>query len=116
MKRSTFLTMLGFLGISKAQQWNIKGTTVIDESPGHNVSLADESYIVSQRPALNNQCPVCGTMAKPYSGKRAFTYPFCEGAQQLPPTKEMWEKCQDPPAQRIARCRHCNAAFWQNAS
>ena len=107
MKRSAFLTsLLGVLGIGQAQQWKETVGTVSE----------DGSYKVSHGTALNNQCPVCGTMAKPYSGKRAYSEPWCEGSgHQFPPTKEMLAQCEDLPRQRITRCLRCSAGFWQDS-
>ena len=103
MKRSTFLaSVFGFLRIAQAQQ----GLAGMD---------SDRAWAMPPYKPLNNQCPVCGTMARPYTGKRAYSEPWCEGAQPFPPTKEMLAECQDPPRQRIVRCHRCNAAFWQDA-
>ena len=109
MKRSAFLVLIfGFLGVSRAQQE--EGIGITYNPPQWTIPLGN-----GHKPH-NNQCPVCGTMAKPYSGKRAYTEPWCIGSgHQFPPTKEMMAECEDPPRQRITRCLRCNAAFWQDA-
>jgi hypothetical protein len=74
---------------------------------------------------LNNQCPVCGTMAEPYHPtelKRVFI--------PCPKTALYFDKtgsglCEDwklfpvegsvAGMQRLNRCKRCNCAFWQDA-
>jgi len=53
---------------------------------------------------LNNQCPVCGTMAA--SHKRG-EIPTVEIAGVL--------YVEDAMLPRVARCLRCNCAFWQDA-
>jgi len=79
------------------------------------------------RPA-NNECPVCGTMAAPYSiasvVKARNGMGPCLGspigfadvngistihANCVPSTE------REIPKSRMARCAHCSAAFWQDA-
>ena len=120
MKRSAFLaSLLGFLGISQAQQWRedeperrLDPLNCMGWDKEGNVARVACGHSGKHKPALNNQCPVCGTMAKPYSGKRAYELPFCEGAQQFPPPPGA---CDELPRQRITRCLRCTAAFWQDS-
>ena len=121
MKRSAFLaSLLGVLGIGQAQQWREdepeRTLNCMGWDKEGNITRAACGHSGTHKPALNNQCPVCGTMAKPYRGKRAYSEPWCEGGpQQFPPTKEMLAQCEDLPRQRITRCLRCSAAFWQNS-
>lgn len=54
-----------------------------------------------------NQCPVCGTMAEPY--KRELD---CVG---MDVEKGRYVPLPCGPADRVTRCKRCNAAFWQDA-
>ena len=58
--------------------------------------------------AKPNECPVCGTMAKPYvrsvEGMNGACFANC-----LP-----WTINDLPKSQQI-RCSHCNVSFWQDA-
>lgn len=53
---------------------------------------------------VNNECPVCGTMAPKYSKAETL-------ARFLATAPECSEKFRS-----LARCIRCNAAFWQDAS
>jgi hypothetical protein len=96
MKRSQFFaSLLVLFGIKKASSqitktdrngfappwWNQVWKQC---EPGYDGGI--EGYC--SNPALNNQCPVCGTMA--------------------PQAK--WQ----PEPWKLARCSRCNAAFWQD--
>jgi hypothetical protein len=65
--------------------------------------------------ATNNQCPVCGTMAKQLIAQRWPTQDgyrsIMNGAavERINPREELI------PAQSITRCGRCNCAFWQDA-
>ena len=97
MKRSTFLaSVFGFLGIARAQQWKERepdGANCLSldtDGTGGNLRSIPCGNIGNRKPALNNQCPVCGTMAKPY-------HDYKTGSMNL------------------TRCLRCNAAFWQDS-
>lgn len=102
INRSAFLAGLaGLLGIARAQTLTVQGLG--SKRIKYDVySLTDPKPDEIRPPewyfgkALNNQCAVCGTMAEPDKKIRVF-----EGrlAEWLGPT----------------RCKHCNAAFFQDA-
>ena len=104
MKRSAFLaSFLGVLGISQAQQWKERlphGVHCWHYGTDGTVVPCDDSW----PPALNNQCPVCGTMAKPYRRMGMSL----TGTVRIDPPGDM-------PKHNLARCLRCNAAFWQNS-
>lgn len=108
MKRSAFIaSVFGFIGIGKAQQWKECTTG----KPGTTAYITEPRCYPPKNhpePALNNQCPVCGTMAAPYSPGMIFnavgTCLDREGKETA---------CSKAP--RIIRCKRCNAAFWQDA-
>lgn len=65
--------------------------------------------------AMNNQCPICGSMAPPvykwrdYSATRKNCTPVLDQAVVI---------CDAPPlleSEQLTRCRRCNCAFWQDA-
>ena len=55
---------------------------------------------------LNNQCPTCGTMAKPYVRDTRFCGDYSDGGPGLG-CDPMW---------RVTTCDRCYAAFRQDAS
>ena len=62
---------------------------------------------------LNNQCPVCGTMAKPYK-----VTPQCEKSHMKPGGGNTVRVICDayyPLGVALIRCERCNAAFYQDA-
>lgn len=112
MTRSTFFSMIAGLfgaGAARAQQWKepALGCTTI--------------WCSDRKPALNGQCPVCGTMAEPYDRKAlvpkgamaadgvCFVGTLATGIQHVPCSID------DVPVSRSVRCKRCNAAFWQDA-
>jgi hypothetical protein len=98
MTRKGFFAVLGSLGILKAQQWK-ECTSGVPGTTAYATNL-DHCWVKYQKPepALNGQCPVCGTMADAY--KRPMRAP-----KMIP----------DGPIERVVRCRRCNAAFFQNS-
>jgi hypothetical protein len=65
-------------------------------------------------PALNGQCPVCGTIAEAYK-----EYTIGQSIKPCdPPPKDSYTFCTEPvysgPDTRLVRCKRCNAAFWQD--
>ncbi|MDE2022466.1 MAG: hypothetical protein KGI71_06160 [Patescibacteria group bacterium] len=107
MKRSTFFaTFLGALGIARAQQWRYPKADHQHDYLGRQLTIDLQADGV----ALNNQCPVCGTMAEPL--KRvigSYSYePASGGLIALKPNYV-------DPGPGIVRCKRCNAAFWQDA-
>lgn len=58
---------------------------------------------------LNNQCPVCGTMAQPYHPDIRYCGDYNIGQQ---PTALGMAGCE--PKSIMCRCLRCNASFWQD--
>jgi hypothetical protein len=121
MRRSAFIaSVLGFVGISKAQQWRDGVCVKSEPLPGQEQAIREGKTYVSQylerkQEPLNNQCPVCGTMAEP----RKFLGGGMKFKQCDPPGKDPYIGCTVPtyhdPGPAITRCKRCNAAFWQEA-
>jgi rRNA maturation endonuclease Nob1 len=91
-----FAALLGAVGIGKAQQWSAYADGCRD------------IFCKDRKAALNNQCPVCGTMAErlkftdsPAMAKEILSVADSSGKI----TQRVW----------IVRCKRCNAAFWQDA-
>jgi hypothetical protein len=59
--------------------------------------------------ALNNQCPVCGTMAEPFPSDRVGCGYTTGGIPSL------IHYDMGGYVGRITACEHCRAAFWQQA-
>src|SRR3954462_14427462 len=102
MKRKQFFAaLLGCVGISKAQQWK------------ECVPAAPAICSSENKPALNNQCPVCGELAakvsKPVTGYEILHYEPGDDPN-LVKSKPIYGEMQG-----LARCKRCNAGFWQDA-
>ncbi len=92
IKRNAFIaSILGMAGISKiarAQQWK--------ECADPASNTVARLSACTTKPFLNNQCPVCGTMATPFSIK-----------QEQPLVTPRWKQ--------LADCARCRNAFWQDS-
>ena len=107
MKRSVFIA--GIFGIARvsAQQWK----DCVREKDNANLCSA------KNKPALKDQCPVCGTVADPYRVKQtihSFNTRRCDS-----PKLDPFIVCTTPnygpvPDPIVIRCKTCNAAFWQD--
>ena len=96
---AVLLCWLGYLG---AQSPNYSTTStsrlaVIDTQGRFVLDGVELKWFHDKKP-LNNQCPVCGTMADAYHS---------EGS----PVALRYEAHQN-----LIRCARCNAAFWQDAA
>jgi len=124
-RRSIFAYIFGVLGLpALAQQWkecvpdnhllpDATSTSTLFQ-PGYGIVCTEKN-----KPALNNQCPVCGTMADPYV--RQYWTNVIENCHpdydnhyivscDPPPTKHPYEDTSN-----LVRCKRCNAAFFQDA-
>lgn len=98
MKRFHFLAAIFGIGVAKAQ------TAIICGDLQHPKPC----------PPRNNQCPVCKTMAD--SMKRQYGYKSTACNQPVDPSLIcVISKEEYGPTERLARCKNCNAAFWQDA-
>jgi hypothetical protein len=99
MNRGLFLRNLlwlfGFGVAAKAQQWK-------------EPIVENHLWTGQNKAKLNNQCPVCGTMAPVYKPDRRW----CADYAGLTPNTNA-PGCDGN--QNLTRCAHCNAAFWQDA-
>lgn len=93
MKRRSLWAAL-FGGTAAAQIADVQ----IDPKPRLMVQSREIHWFHDGKP-LNNQCPVCGTMAEPYRPAKLNA----DGTSAL------------FLLERIARCKLCNSAFWQDA-
>jgi hypothetical protein len=75
----------------------------------------------SSCPRVNNQCPVCGTMAKEYRPKLGSPEAVCTPGTIGRISQEgvlfchSWVNLEDAPKDRLIRCKKCAAAFFQDA-
>ena len=113
MTRTRFFQILaGFVGLGAAA----KGQDSILKTGGIPPMFCEPSSRclgwrdAVDRKGVNNQCPVCGTMAEPYKPDTRFCGDYFSGQPQatlgLP-------GCE--PKMSITRCKRCNCAFWQDA-
>ena len=102
MKRLTFLASMISLEVPKAQV-----------PFGASRSCTGPAW--PERKPVNNQCPVCGTMAEAYKRRRGTLMVPCD-----PPAPEgSFIACAAPGEPygakvNLVRCNRCNAAFWQD--
>lgn len=103
MTRLSFL--LGILGVKSSAEVGY-GTRV----PGTRM------YLQRVKPK-NNECPVCGTMATPFTrekwAKDVNSRYACAGT---PAGSSMCSQAtpEDAPKSNLIRCAYCSAAFWQD--
>ena len=111
-RKKFWLTLISGLGIARAQEPEFTGRV---ESSATPPSLPAPTGIGWRNgTALNNQCPVCGTMAEPY---------VMENVGHLVPCAhpKPGQTCVAPargkvPEARTVRCQRCNARFDQDAA
>jgi len=97
MKRFTFLsTILGLAGAAKAQ-----------------VLTKPCVRAITTCLAVNNRCPVCGTMAEPLTLPRTVRMALCPpGSDPITACIELGEPSKKELAElHLTYCAHCNAAF-----
>lgn len=141
MRRWPFIAaLLGMAGAAKAQTQapapNLEGLEGFKVEVGPDGILRNCSRCVTGIPAptigwkqgkaINNQCPMCGTMAKPYrrrTEKEVFGAETCIAnsgigsmvnsiSNCVPPS----DKLYDPKRIQVyGGCLHCGAAFWQDS-
>jgi hypothetical protein len=103
-----WLALFSGLGIARAQDPELTGIVESDL-----VATSLPTGIAWQSgPAVNNQCPVCGTMAEPYVMQNAGHLIPCShpkpGQICVAPVRAK------PPESRTVRCQRCNARFDQD--
>ena len=110
MKRLSFLASLfGFAAVAKAQH------PVAAPKEAAN-SLTRLSWPWEDTKPLNNQCPVCGTMAKEYHQPTLPIHNNCHSVRDDATITE----CDTLDVKYgqidlITRCKRCNNAFYQEA-
>ena len=106
-------SLLGIAGVVRAQQ-RYQAYMEPDwkqcDVPGNEVGRVADPLTgcggrMQMKQVKNNQCPVCGTMAKPYK----FNGVDCGGAIGK---LGINDSCS---AINLTRCARCNNAFWQEA-
>jgi len=90
--------MIGFL------RWAVKTLHV-------RIEIVEDKVLRKRKPA-NNECPVCGMMAKPLKAREVGMKNCVSAAPdstviRCEPVYQKYEA--------ITRCAHCNVAFWQDA-
>jgi len=109
-----FASVFGALGVARAQQWKecTSGTPGTTSYVTPNPDMRCWAQYKKAEPALNNQCPVCGTMAEPLKKYKL-------GVKNCKPVGDGYTlSCEDiwaTPDPQVVRCKLCNAAFWQDA-
>ena len=104
-RKKFWLTLFSGLGMARAQELGLTG--VVESRP---ISTSLPTGIAWQNgPALNDQCPVCGTMAEPYVMQNAGHVIPCSHPKAA-------QICVAPlrgkvPEARTVRCQRCNARF-----
>ena len=107
-RKKFWLALFSGLGIARAQESELAG--VVESRP--ILPSLPTAIAWHSGKALNNQCPVCGTMAEPYVMQNAGHLIPC--AHPKP-----GQFCVAPvpgkvPESRTVRCQRCNARFDQD--
>lgn len=113
MTRLRFL--LGLVGMGAAGQ-AVRYLHEVEPHSGLGWSVSNDLSEIRVRPT-RGQCPVCGTVAKPYlksdwaSTLNTFPCAGSGGGDSVcrPATPSM------APSSRLIRCEFCSCAFWQDA-
>lgn len=103
MTRLSFL--LGILGVKASSQ-------VLYQTEVKEVAIS-----LKRIKPQNNECPVCGTMATPFTREK-----WAEDANKrwpcagTPAGSSMCSQAtpEQAPKSGVIRCEYCNAAFWQD--
>jgi len=121
MKRFSFLAVLfGFCAAAQDHRWSFQTDqngnieTRLVSGPARPRLARGKLRWFSGAP-LNNQCPICGTMAEPY---RPQPSRYCADSAVMQLDGTLVSGCEfeaKMSGRNLARCRHCNAAFWQDA-
>jgi len=104
-RKNFWLALFSGLGIARAQEPGFTG--FVDSSTRPISGIAWQNG-----PALNNQCPVCGTMADPYVMQNAGHLVPC--SHPKPGQACVAPVPGKPPETRTVRCQRCNARFEQD--
>ena len=107
-RKKFWLALFSGLGVARAQKLELTGVV---ESSLISASLPTE-IAWQNGPALNNQCPVCGTMAEPYVMQNAGHLIPC--SHPKPGQACVAPVPGKPPESRTVRCQRCNARFDQD--
>jgi hypothetical protein len=124
MKRSDFIMrsiglLLAWAGISRAQPALNGNHCWAQDASGKLIpsNCGEKARWLATGKVLNNQCPVCGTMAEPFETKRIIWSYIVKPC--VPPEKDSHIACTEAnygpdPGANLIRCKRCNAAFWQD--
>ena len=107
-RKKFWLALFSALGVARAQEPEL--TEVVESRP--IPTLLPTGIAWQNGPALNNQCPVCGTMAEPYVMKNAGHLIPC--SHPKPGQACVAPVAGKPPESRTVRCQRCNARFDQD--
>ena len=112
MRRKFLLGIFGALGLAKGQQWKACVPDKRFNFGGNAVVCTSEN-----QPALNGQCPVCGTIAPSYKATVQHSIrPRLCGANEATTGTACFDAVEEQqPSTKLLRCQRCNAAFWQDA-
>lgn len=120
MNRWKFIAALFGIGTLAKAQEQIPIVSNIGFLPSLWVENREIHWFRDKKP-LNNQCPVCGTMAAPFHRDLVVNgLKFREWEQRNAGGDfQKWAKenggIPTGPVENLTRCARCNAAFWQDA-
>ena len=109
-RKKFWLALFSGLGIARAQELQL--TEVVESKP--TSTLFPAGMLWQNGPALNNQCPVCGTMAEPYVLQNAGHLVPC--SHPKPGQTCVAPVLGKPPKSRTVRCQRCNVRFDQDGA
>jgi hypothetical protein len=107
-RKKFWLALFSGLEIARAQEPELTG--VVESRPISTLLATEIAW--QNGPALNNQCPVCGTMAEPFVMQNAGHLIPCSHPK---PGQACVAPVPGKPAEsRTVRCQRCNVRFEQD--
>lgn len=124
-RRKIGAALLGAMGIAKAQNKEQDTPGLVVGWPPPTGCHSVDGYAPCNSPETKDVCPLCGTKAEAYVRltEAELLQPHCAHTTRSGFEIQAHAVCIPPstttrfgPMERVARCKRCNNAFWQDAT